>query len=162
MLKQISWTTYFEIILFLAAIWYVFVLFRYYRGEARKLNRAKQPEIDSPAIPEVLRYEPVPATEEIQYPSHDEPEDLPPQALNEDFVEVQKSIGQVKACIRNASGKPFSPAILTPQIKKLFREHPELLNSPQRPAINELVVQECESTGTALLTEDEVDQWWSD
>jgi hypothetical protein len=162
MLKQLSWTSYFEIILFLAAIWYVFVLFRYYRGEVRGLYQAKQAETDSPTIPEVLRYEPSAATEEIQFPANEENEEAPVQVQNEDFAEAEKFIRQVKACIKNASGKPFAPAILIPQIKKLFRENPELLNSPQRPAINELIVQECESTGTALLTEDEVDQWWTD
>jgi hypothetical protein len=69
--------------------------------------------------------------------------------------------GRLRACIAVASEKPFAPAVLIPQIKKILQEHPELANSKERPAINELVVNECEKTGTALLTEEEVDQWWS-
>ncbi len=166
MLNQLSWTTYFEIVIFLTALYYIFVLFTYYREDARQLLQSQKPTSETHQVPEALRYEQpekVEKFEQIEYPADENPQDdILDKLQNEDFATAEKFIEQVKVCIKNASGKPYAPAILIPQIKKLFRENPDLLNSPQRPSINELIVQECESTGTALLTEDEVDQWWTD
>jgi hypothetical protein len=160
MLNQVSWTTFFEIVIFLAAVYYLFVLFRYYAGDLRQMVLPRTDATIDHQIPDVLRFE---QPEEL-HQAHTEPlararqESLPDESL-EETAEIR---GQLKQCIQSASGKPFAPAVLIPQIKKLFRDFPELRYSPHRPAINELVVQECERTGTALLTEDEVDAWWSD
>jgi len=48
---------------------------------------------------------------------------------------------------------------LIPQLKQILWEY-ESIAALDRSAINHLVVNECEKTGTALLTEEEVDQWW--
>ena len=68
--------------------------------------------------------------------------------------------GQLRACIARAADQPFAPASLIAQLKQILKQHTALAPD-ERPAINHLVVSECEKTGTALLTEEEVDQWWS-
>lgn len=160
MLNQVSWTTFFEIIIFLAAVYYLFVLFRYYAGDIRQMLQPRSDETTDHQIPDALRFE---QPEEVHH-AHVEPVlRAGPESLPDDTLEETSEIrGQLKQCIQRASGKSFAPAVLIPQIKKLFRDFPDLQFSPHRPAINELVVQECERTGTALLTEDEVDAWWSD
>jgi hypothetical protein len=160
MLNQLSWTTYFEIIIFLTAIYYTYILFKYYRYDIGQLFQSSSGRNETSDVPEVLRYEkpakiPTPAVKHF-------PDARPGPAYTEEVQEGEEFIAEIKGCIHKASGKPFAPAVLIPQIKKLFAEHPELKNSSDRPAINELVVRECEDTGTALLTEDEVDQWWTD
>jgi len=160
MLNQVSWTTYFEILIFLAAIYYLFVLFRYYSDEVHQLLQPGQTATSAHQTPDALRYE---QPENIDYPIAKTETQYPQDKQNlESHDETDELISQLKQCIHTASGKPFAPAVLIPQVKKLFRDHPQLQHSPYRDAINELVVQECEKTGTALLTEDEVDQWWSD
>ncbi|MCW3117922.1 MAG: hypothetical protein JWM28_2004, partial [Chitinophagaceae bacterium] len=57
MLNQLSWTTYFEIVIFLTAVYYIFVLFRYYREDARQMLRSQQAIADTGKVPDVLRYE---------------------------------------------------------------------------------------------------------
>jgi hypothetical protein len=76
--------------------------------------------------------------------------------------QAEELIDQLLACIKGAQGKPFASAVLLPQLQKLYREYPALKHSAHRPAINELLVAECERTETALLSEAEVDQWWGD
>jgi hypothetical protein len=50
--------------------------------------------------------------------------------------------------------------MLVSQLKQILKQH-TALTVAERPVINHLVVNECEKNGTALLTEEEVDQWWS-
>jgi hypothetical protein len=161
MLKQISWTTYIEIVVFLLVIYYAFIMLKYYSKELRGLFRlVKEEDSHDHAVPEVLRYE-APSTTGNNFiisTSDPNPENQPDGTL----AEADELISQLKQTIQSASGKPFAPAVLIPQIKKLFRSNPSLGRSPHRPAINELVVMECERLGTALLTEDEVDQWWNE
>lgn len=158
MLNQVSWTTYFELVLLLAAVYYLFVLFRYYGNDLRQLVHGGKPQTAERRIPEALRYEePI----QVDYPPAENHIEHHTEIFEQD-AEVGSLIIQVKQCIQTAADKPFAPAVLIPQVKKLFRDYPHLQHSRHREAINETVVQECEKTGTALLTEDEVDQWWSD
>lgn len=161
MFKQISWTTYFEVIIFLLIIYYVYILLKFYREDLRRLFRiGKTSENTAQEIPQALRYEaPGPADQNFIISTGDLNVDNQPDGSLEDADQL---IGQLKQVIQSASGKPFSPAVLIPQVKKLFAKSPSLRRSPHRPAINELVVSECERLGTALLTEDEVDQWWNE
>lgn len=161
LLNHLSWTSYLEAVCLLLVIYYLFIGLRYYADDLRRLVNQSAKNVNSTAaIPDALHYG---GPEEVSYPGTQElrksnPDNRPDDSLSE----TDSLIGQVKQVILAASGKPFSPAILLPQIKKLLRANPGLRHSPHRPAINELIVAECERTGTALLTEDEVDQWWSD
>jgi len=158
MLNQLSWTNYFEIVLLLTAIYYLFVLFRYYRQDAYQMFQSQSERSDQQQVPKVLRYEeqelitePAP-TNHTDFQADDQYMVFPREAaeLNRHLI----------ACIGKAAGKPFAPAVLIPQIKKILQDNAALSNIAQRPGINELIVRECENTGTALLTEDEVDTWW--
>lgn len=159
MLNHISWAAYLEIILLLLAIYYVIVGLRFYKDDIRRIFQHAKTVTGVSAIPDALRYE---GPEEVSYPLLHPGSSDPDNRPDHSPAETDGLIRDIKACIGTASGKPFAPAVLIPQIKKLFRANPGLRNSPYRPAINELVVTECEREGTALLTEDEVDQWWSD
>jgi hypothetical protein len=158
MLNQVSWTTYFEILILLAAVYYLFVLFRYYSDDVRQLTQKSRSQTSARQIPDALRYD---QAEQIIYPAAGTEQEQHRVIFEQDNEATDLS-RQLKQCIQTASDKPFAPAVFIPQLKKLFRDNPQLQHSPHRDAINELVVQECEKTGTALLTEDEVDQWWSD
>ena len=90
-------------------------------------------------------------------PGYLDPDNLPDDSI----TQADTLMKLVKNCIAAASDEPYARIVITRHIKKIFKEHTSLKNSPHRPAINELVVAECKKTGTVLLTEDEVDQWWS-
>ena len=158
MLHQISWTSYIEAIIGLLAIYYAYVALKYYADDIRGiLNPVGQKPTGTQNLPDALQYEePEPGAGKVNSVTHSNPDNQPDDSIKE----ADQLIGQIKQCIQTASEKPFAPAVLIPQIKKLFRDNPSLQDSPHRPAINELVVSECERSGTALLNEDEVDRWW--
>lgn len=159
LLTHLCWTSYFELVLLLLTIYYGYILFRYYGDDLRRLIQpTPKGDQTSQHLSEALRYQ---QPEEISHTAtdiytHSNPDNFPDDSMEE----ADHLISQLKQIITSASGKPFAPAVLIPQLKKSLRENNALQDSPHRPAINELIIAECERTGTALLTEDEVDQWW--
>ncbi|WP_439697000.1 hypothetical protein ACFGVS_00555 [Mucilaginibacter sp. AW1-7] len=154
LLHQISWHQYLVIAFVAAIIYYLFVIFRCYRPELQTLLRRLSGDKPGEEL-QALQYQP--AEEAINtVPVHGQTEE---PYREEAITNTDILKGKLKACIIKVADKPFAPAILIPQLKKTLQEHQDI-DASGRPAINRLVVGECERTGTALLTEEEVDQWW--
>ncbi|GAA4910057.1 hypothetical protein [Mucilaginibacter defluvii] len=159
LLNNISWSIFFTAAALIAIVYYTYVAWKYYRGDIRQLiDRISGKQNDQHQLPAALRYE--------------EPEEVVayvPQPVQEPYEQIADKnegityeLGQeLSACIEAHSDKPYNPALLIPQLKKILNDYPELAATPDREKINALVVRECERTGTALLTEGEVDMWWS-
>lgn len=160
MLSHLSWTSYLEIVVSLLIVYYAYILLRYYREELINiLPNGRRQHYNSNPLAALSENEPL-LSEVAENPlrSSSNPDNQPDDSL----AESDDLIRQLKQCIQVASEKPFSPAPLVTQLKKIVQTGTSLQHSPHRPAINELIVAECERTGTALLTEEEVDQWWRD
>lgn len=159
-LNQLSWTSYFETIILLLVLYYAFIGFRFYAGDIRQLfKRSALPAAANQRMPDQLLFNSDEAAggslpEEVSYMYASHPDT--------DIRETDELIATLKDCIKVASGKAYAPAALVLQLGAAFKRYPALKTSPHRHAINELVVTECERTGVAELTGDEVDQWWSD
>jgi len=154
LLHQISWHQYLTIAFAAAIIYYLVVTLRYYRPELQNLQRRMSGDNAGGQL-QALQYQP--AEEEVKAAPV---QDLNQQPYHEDAVCHSDILaGKLKACIVKAADKPFAPAILMPQLKLILKENQHITAS-ERPAISRLIVNECEKTGTALLTEEEVDQWW--
>ena len=154
LLHQISWHQYLIVILVTAIIYYLVITLRYYRPELQNLQRRVSGDKLGEQL-QALQYQP--AEEEAPSASVQSPGERPyhvEMISNVDFL-----AGELKACITRAADKPFAPAVLIPQLKQILLEYQSIAVS-ERPTINHLIVDECEKTGTALLTEEEVDQWW--
>lgn len=158
MLHHITWHQYLNGIALLAIIYYAYIILRYYRPEIQNGISRLQGGKDEGQRAAILQYQ-----EEEQSPA----EHASHQVAAEEYSEEQEIsaydhfAGELKACIAKAADKPFAPAVLIPQLKKILQVPREGIASTDRDNINALIVNECEKTGTALLTEDEVDQWWS-
>jgi hypothetical protein len=154
LLHQISWHQYLIVALLAAIIYYLVVILRYYRPELQKLQRRVIGDKPGEQV-QALQYQPAeedaPSAPVPNPGKRPYPEDI---ISNVDFL-----AGELKACITRAADKPFAPAVLIPQLKQILLEYQSTAVS-ERPAINHLIVDECGKTGTALLTEEEVDQWW--
>ncbi|MDO3641245.1 hypothetical protein [Mucilaginibacter sp. L3T2-6] len=138
--------------------YYLWIGASFYSDELRSLlNRLNGRENAANELPAALRYQ----ESEADCPASAAAVNSENRQQQEIPSDTDHLTGRLKACIAIASEKPFAPAVLIPQLKKILQEHPALAASAERPAINELIVNECEKTGTALLTEEEVDQWWS-
>ncbi|WP_426582636.1 hypothetical protein [Mucilaginibacter sp. R-33] len=153
LLHQISWLQYLSAVLVAMIIYYIFVILRCYRPELQNLlNRLSGDKAGAPL--QALQYQP--ENEQMAAAVQNPMETAYQEAT---ISETDILVGQLKACIAKAADKPFAPAILIPQLKQILQQH-TAFPAPERPAISHLIVNECEKTGTALLTEDEVDQWW--
>lgn len=159
MLHHITWHQYFSAIIVIAIIYYLWVILRCYRPEIQKFGNRFRPKSED--LPNALQYQEAEPADTHKYQTENTAAVAPEKMETEDFPEDTETItSQLKAVIQSAAAKPYAPAALIPQLKKILQSFPDIGASPYREAITELVVQECEKTGTALLTEDEVDQWW--
>jgi len=154
LLHQISWHQYLIVAFVAAIIYYLVVTLRYYRPEPQNLQRRVNGDKRGEQL-QALQYQP--AEEEVKAaPS----QDLKEQPYHEEAItDTDILAGKLKASIIKAADKPFAPAILIPQLKQILQERRHITAS-ERTVINRLVVDETEKTGTALLTEEEVYQWW--
>jgi hypothetical protein len=151
---QISWHQYLCAAFIAAIIYYLVVTLRYYRPALQKLQHHINGNKSNDPL-EVLQYKPaevealsasVQSAGEYAYPG-------------EIISNVDILTGELKACIAKAAGKPFAPAELIPQLKQILRDY-QPIAATDRSVVNHMLVNACEKTGTALLTEEEVDQWW--
>jgi hypothetical protein len=155
LLHQITWHQYLATALIIAIIYYVVLVLRRYQPELEKIRQRFSSKQNGDAL-QALQYQ-APETE-IAAPATQAVtilENNPQESINESDILA----GKLKVCIAKAADKPFAPAVLTPQLKTILQQHTDFA-ATERPSINHLVVNECEKTGTALLTEEEVDQWW--
>jgi hypothetical protein len=152
---QFSWHQYLGAALTIAIIYYLAVLLRCYRPELQNVQRRISGEQDDNTLA-ALQYqgqqdETAPATSDNRT---EKPQQEEPQITENDML-----AGELRASIAQAADKPFAPAILLPKIRQILQKYNA--SALDRAMINHLIVNECEKTGTALLTEEEVDQWWS-
>jgi hypothetical protein len=161
MLHHITWHQYLAAIIILAILYYLVIILRCYRPELQRIVKQLNGSGENSHLPEALQYQ----------PGTDKPEGNLEHAnsFNQQQEYHQEALtgydhlaAELKACIAKAADKPFAPAVLIPQLKKIIKTQTETIGQTDRQAVNELIVNECEKTGTALLTEDEVDQWWGD
>jgi hypothetical protein len=140
LMNHFTWMQYLETLVVLLAIYYAVVLFKFYLPELQEKLNGRKPAIAAPLSVQQFPEEPV--TEEAEDPLVSQTEQL---------------IARLKTFIQDA---PSQPAAIANGIRQIFNEHPIIKDTQLRPAINELVVTECEKKGAALLTEAEVDKWW--
>ena len=154
MLSHLSWGVYLEVLIVLLVIYYAVIGIRFYQNELQSLFKGGVIKSRKPVAAPLFSNE----TTATGAGQADEPHTA--EAADDTQEQVDAVIGELKAIIKDASGKPYNPPVLTGQIRQLFRDNYTLKNSPYREAINELVAAECEKTGTATLTEEEVNEWW--
>jgi hypothetical protein len=156
MLNHYSWTSYLEAVVLLLVIYYLFIGIRFYRDDIRAFFSQR-----NSTVPEVLPEPPVneePLTLHAEFNNQDQyVQDNYP---DNDIRETDDLIAEAKSLINAAANKAYGPESLITRLRELFSKYTSLKTSPHRPAINEMIVSECERTGVAELTEDEVDEWW--
>ncbi|RKR82067.1 hypothetical protein BDD43_2234 [Mucilaginibacter gracilis] len=161
LLNPISWSAYLETVAVLAIAWYAFIGWKYYRHEIRELiARISGQKDDSRELPAALQYQSEADADATAAQSAIPAEQA--QSIYEEPLLNQDELAQeLTRCISEATDKPYAPASLIPKLKKILNDYPDVAATPDRDEINALIVRECERTGTALLSESEVDMWWS-
>jgi hypothetical protein len=161
LLNPISWSAYLETVAVLAIAYYVFIGWKYYRPEISQLiARISGQKGASRELPAALQYQSEGAPETAA-PHRAFQAEGRPGVYEEALLNQQELANELTQCIASATDKPFAPAILIPKLKKILNDYPDIAATTVREEINALIVRECEKTGTALLSESEVDMWWS-
>ena len=159
--NNISWLRYAEWLAIAIVIYYIAIGFRCYRTGITNLLRhgSFKPAITDKANPFLTIATDSEAIPEIENTNsiYQHIEDVDTTSL-----EAGTLIAGLRAQIAEFSEQPYQPSAVPPKLRATIRKYQNLRNSPHRVIINRLVVTECEKTGIALLTEEEVDQWWSD
>lgn len=165
LLNPISWSTYLETIAVLAIIYYAFIGWKYYRQDIIqlfvRLTGKKEEQQQLTVTLQNQGEDTVEANQPDGNPVYDQQPEIQTTTAD-DFSGPAADLAQtLKDAIREAAARPYAPVLLINQLKRILNDHPDIAASPEREKINALIIQECEKTGTALLSESEVDVWWS-
>lgn len=152
MFTGISWTDYMVAVAIGLTLYYCYVAFRYYSEELKDLLSGK-----SKLNFRTLLSENIPSEEPDSHPSGSSSFS---QTGDDDFVEVEELITKIKDAVADASKKKYVLVEFKHCLRLIFREYPNIKNSPIRSSINELLVSECEKYGTVTLSEEEADRLW--
>lgn len=161
LLNNTTWKQYLYTALAAAVIYYAVIAWRYYRHEIKQLIARLSGKTDAPEErPAVLQYptektKPQQVNPAVIFPAEAYSQELPFGGTANDLAR------QLRQCIDDAVEGPFAPQLLIPTLQKILHDYPDVAATNDREKINALIVSECENTGTALLSESEVDLWWS-
>ena len=149
MLSNITWTEFFAGTLLLAAIYYLYVMIRFYPGEIKSfLNRRKvQDNHTTFMAPEPVVENPAEAKIAIE-------------SADSDLDDVEELVAQVVSTIAESATRKLDDTELKWAIELVLGSKPMLKESPYRSSINALIVSECAKNGTVTLSEKEVDMLW--
>ena len=158
MLTNISWTDYIIAVAILLAVYYFFVGMRYFFADLKNLVSGKNNlkfmvGISYDTIGESIH--PIEKNYSGESPAFE-------TTTDDDFAEVEHLIERLKSVIADASGKKLIPQELKQYLHLVLQEYPNIKNSPFRTSINELVASECEKYGAVTLSEEDVEQLWTD
>jgi hypothetical protein len=141
LLNDFTWTQYLETLAVLLVIYYAVILVKFYLPEVQEKLNGRKPVIAAPF-------------NDLQFEEAATVENNVEDPL---VAQTEQLIGDLKGFIQTAPSQPIGIAI---GIREIFRNYEMIKDTQLRPAINELVVTECEKKGAPLLTEAEVNEWW--
>jgi len=155
---NITWLRYTELLALALVIYYLYVGLRWYRTDIANLFRRGRSSSMLQREQQPLRIcdveGPDATTASVSMQQTMEPPQNPSEA--------EMLTTALLASIAESSSHPYEPERATKKLKAILQRYPQLRNSPRRAAITSLVVAECEKTGIARLSEQDVDQWWED
>lgn len=145
MLKNITWLQYFTAVLLILIPYYGYLFLRYYKSKKIGFKTEKKASFHEEDFPE----------------DFENPEEQDFDAIPEDlFTQAQELIEKLKALILRASNEGIEKTELLVNIKSELDDYPSLNIDAFRPAINELVIAECDRNSSVTLSEREVDGLW--
>lgn len=150
--NNITWLGYAELLSFALLIYYLYVGLRWYRSDIAKFLRWDRPS--GSAQMQVLSSTDMDDTQEADAPGGQTDHQQDGQQQTEMLTMA------LLASIAESSNRPYEPEANAQKLRTIIGRYPQLRNSPQRAAINCLVVSECKKSGIAQLSEEMVDQWW--
>jgi hypothetical protein len=153
MLSNITWTDFFAGTFLLAAIYYLYVVIKFYPEKLKGLFAAKKP-IAGEQSP-FVKYADNDIIEASRSPEETETD-------RSDLDDVEDLVTELVTTIQGCSEKQMVGGEFKQALRMVLRGKPLLKTSPYRPSINELIVSECGKHGTFTPSEKEVDFLWDE
>lgn len=157
MFSQISWATYFETVVYSIAIYYVFILYKYYRYDLASILKGKQ----RPSLAEGA-FTPSPQQSTFSSVNTTNQADLMPKEDqgNRHSLLAQALTDEIQAFIAGAGNNKFEREPILLSLQLLVGKYPSVKVSPYKESIQELIAQQCATNCSVHLSEEELDGLW--
>jgi len=155
MFTNISWQDFGIGVAITLTIYYVAVGLKFYPSELKELltgrwgSKLRSPEAAGSGETEALEL----------IPTHHGDDPFHPQ--DEEFVQVESFVADLKETITRARAKGWLVQELKQSLRRTMAKYPAVQTSPYRSSINELIYSECEKSGYTDLTEEVIDRLWN-
>jgi hypothetical protein len=158
MLTNFSWGNYSLSVALLTTGWYLFVGFRFYLDDIRKIVTGEQKiQFRSAATPAYEQPEPMvspESTEPVLQSSF--------AVADPTFDDVDRLIEKLKNVIADTSKRKLVKEEFTHYLALVLQEYPSVKNSPFKSSVSEFIVSECDKLETLHLTQEEAEILWND
>lgn len=156
MLSNISWASYFQIVIFVLFAYYVFVLYKYYRYDLLQfLKRKKNHPTNELAF--TFNNQQPEGYKSISDHSEYMPKDDPDSAC---FLHVQALKDEVQSFIVEAGNNSFDKDQILPSLQLMLSKYPTIELTSYKESIQSLIAQECETNCSVHLSDTELDGLW--
>ena len=157
MFNHISWASYAQSVVFSLFIYYFFVLYRYYRQDFLVRITGKQRHISNSMNFNSTRQQP-PFQKEFNF---NETVFIPRENKNGGYSPlVQALTDELQAFISEAGSNSFERQQIIHSLQLLISKYPSVKSSPFKEYIKQQIAQQCASTCSVHLSEEELDRLW--
>lgn len=151
MFNNISWSEYLTFVAVSALIWYVYVLFTYYRYDLLQVINGKR------TVPaNSVRF----TTSAMKQPAQSNPEDYQPKSI-EANQSVESFTDEVKAYLEEAGQNEVSKDILLQSLSAIASKYSSLAESEYKDSLEQFIINQTEINCAVFLGENEVSRVWS-
>lgn len=154
MLSNISWSEYLTFVAVSALIYYVYVVFVYYRHDLLQLGDSKAP-LSSP----VLNLQA--ASSQSRHSGSNHEGYLPKAADGAPLPIVQSLVDEVKAYMEEAGSNEIHKDVILQCLRVIAGKYPPLNDSEYKDAVVQLIIDEAEMNCAVFLSDSEVRRIWA-
>ena len=157
MFTQISWATYIETVVYSIIVYYVFILYKYYRHDLSGMLKGRQrPPLAKAAFTQ--------ANQQSTFPRGNTGSNIdfmPKEGQNDGrSPAVQALIDEIQAFTIEAGNNDFEREPILLSLQHLVSKYPLIKSSPHKKSIQELIAQQCAANCSVHLSEEELDGLW--
>ena len=152
MFTDISWSSYITFMIALLAVYYLFIVLRFYRSDILQIFAGKEFTQDRVSFT---------STQKVQPNQTRHQENLQEAFENQDLFQASQSLGdEIIAYLREAGRDTVSKEDVNQSLRSLIAKYPSIKHSAFREAIQNLILTESEANYSIHLSEEELSALW--
>ena len=155
MFTNISWTAYIVVVALLLVAWYLFIGLRYYSNDLKDLFLRREKPDTFPDRAPVLAF----TEEDHNYSETHLPVSHYP---NDPLDQVEELSSKLREAVAESASKNYSKEEFISLLRRTVTGFPELIGSPFKETIHDLILSECEKQGFIHLMAVELEIIWEE